>query len=133
MSFYPDAEAFYAIMREIFDRLNADPRAIADFQSKKMAVRIRCSDPEAEFFVDGRSNPLKASVGPQPGRPDLALELQADLLHDILMGTESLKAAFLNGRIKVTGNVFRAMQLADLFRQVEKLYPQVLRDAGYGV
>ena len=37
----------------------------------------------------------------------------------------------MSGRMKVTGNVFRAMQLADLFRKIEAVYPNVMREQGY--
>lgn len=133
MQFYQDSDAFYAVMHKIFDLLNSDPKAIADFHGRKMVVRIHCTSPDAELVLDGRSNPIKVSFGPLASKADLALDLPADLLHGILMGTEGLKAAFMSGRVKVTGNVFRALQLADLFRQIERLYPQVLQESGYAV
>ena len=131
MPFYADADAFYAVMHKLFERLSVDPAATADFHSKKMVVRIACTQPNVELVLDGRTNPIQASFGPQPGKVDLGLTMTCDLLHGILMGTQSLKAAFLDGQLKVTGNVFRALQLAGLFRKIEALYPTLLQELGY--
>ena len=131
MAVFATSDDFYAVMQVIFDRLIADPGATKDFQSRKMIVRIKGTDPDVEIWLNGKTNPIQASIGPQPGRADLDLLLAVDLLHRILTDQESLRAAFMDGRLKVSGNVFRAMQLADLFRKIEAIYPQVMQEQGY--
>lgn len=133
MAIFASSDDFYAVMQDIFDRLIADPSATKDFQSRKMVVRIKGSDPEVELLLNGKTDPIEVSTGPQPGRADLELSLPVDLLHGILTDQESLKTAFMDGRLKVTGNVFRAMQLADLFRKIEAIYPQVMQEQGFSV
>ena len=131
MAVFASSDDFYAVMQVIFDRLIADPAATKDFQSRKMIVRIKGTDPEVELLLNGKTNPIQASMGPQPGKADLGLLISVDLLHRILTDQESLRAAFMDGRMKVTGNVFRAMQLADLFRKIEAIYPEVMQEQGY--
>ncbi|MCB0201731.1 MAG: SCP2 sterol-binding domain-containing protein [Anaerolineae bacterium] len=133
MAVFATSDDFYAVMQVIFDRLIADPGATKDFQSRKMIVRIKGTDPDVEIWLNGKTNPIQASIGPQPGRADLDLLLAVDLLHRILTDQESLRAAFMDGRLRVSGNVFRAMQLADLFRKIEAIYPDVMREQGYAV
>ena len=133
MAVFATADDFYAVMQVIFDRLIADPTATKDFQSRKMIVRIKGTDPEVELLLNGKTTPIQASIGPQPGKADLELLISVDLLHGILTDQESLRAAFMDGRMKVTGNVFRAMQLADLFRKIEAIYPQVMQEKGYAL
>ena len=133
MAVFATSDDFYAVMQVIFDRLIADPGATKDFQSRKMIVRIKGTDPDVEIWLNGKTNPIQATIGPQPGRADLDLLLAVDLLHRILTDQESLRAAFMDGRLRVSGNVFRAMQLADLFRKIEAIYPDVMREQGYAV
>jgi alkyl sulfatase BDS1-like metallo-beta-lactamase superfamily hydrolase len=133
VSFYQDSDQFYQVMEALFQRLAADPQAAASFGHNKMVVRLRCTDPPAEIVLDGRNNPVQASFGPQPVQADLDLLMTADLLHNIWLGQVRLRDAFMSGQIKVAGNVFRAMRLADLFREAEATYPLVLRDLGYEV
>ena len=131
MAVFAASDDFYTVMQTIFERLIADPAATQDFQSRKMIVRIKGTDPSVELLLNGKTTPIQVSFGPQPGRADLELLIAVDLLHGILTDQESLRAAFMSGRMKVTGNVFRAMQLADLFRKIEAVYPNVMREQGY--
>jgi putative sterol carrier protein len=133
MAFYKSPEEFYAVITKGFEQLAADPKATDDFRKRRMVVDIRCSDPTVEIMLDGRSNPIKTAFGPYGGKSDLKLELPTDLFHEILMGTASVKAAFMGGSVKVTGNIFRALQLRNLFYQISRLYPNILREMGYDV
>ena len=98
MAVFASSDDFYAVMQVIFDRLIADPAATKDFQSRKMIVRIKGTDPEVELLLNGKTNPIQASMGPQPGKADLGLLISVDLLHRILTDQESLRAAFMDGR-----------------------------------
>ncbi|MFZ2359120.1 MAG: SCP2 sterol-binding domain-containing protein [Anaerolineae bacterium] len=131
MSVYQTAEQFYAVMREGFQRMAADPAALSDFQRRRMLVSIKTTEPEAIIVIDGRANPVQVSYDTPAGKADLGLQMPADLLHQILMQTAGVKASFMSGAVQVSGNVFRALQLADLFHQIQRVYPQVRQDLGH--
>lgn len=131
MPVYQTAEEFYAVMDEGFQRMAADPDAMSDFQRRRMLVSITTTDPKAVVVLDGRANPVHVTFDAPAGKADLGLQMPADLLHDILMQTAGVKASFMSGAVQVSGNVFRAMQLADLFHQIQRVYPQVRRDLGH--
>ena len=133
MAVFAASDDFYAVMQTIFERLIADPAATQDFQSRKMMVRIKGTNPPVELLLNGKTTPIQVSLGSQPGRADLELLIAVDLLHGILTDQESLKAAFMDGRMKVGGNIFRALQLTDLFRKIEAIYPDVMREHGYAI
>ena len=128
MPVYQEPQQFYAVLEEGFRRMAADPQALSDFQRRRMMVALQTTDPETVTVIDGRANPAKVSYGVVDGKPDLGLTMPADLLHGILMGQASGKQSFMSGAVQVTGNVFRAMQLADLFHQIQRVYPQVRQD-----
>ena len=130
MPAYVDAEQFYTIMDQGFQRMAADPQALADFQRRRMSVLLQTTAPETATLIDGRANPVQISFGAAAGKTDLGLTMPGDLLHEILMERASIKSSFMSGSIQVSGNVFRAMQLADLFHQIQRVYPQVRRDLG---
>ena len=130
MSFYNDPEVIKSIMQEVFDRLNAKPGAADDFVKHHMVVSLYLDNPKTFIGLDGRQKPVGLSFSPNGAKPDLAIRLDADLLHNILLGTVRLRDAYFSGQIKTKGSVFKAMKLADLFRQAEKLYPVVLKERG---
>lgn len=133
MAVFATSDDFYAVMQIIFERLIADTAATRDFQSRKMVVRIRGTNPSVELLLNGKPTPIQVSFGPQPGRADLELLMAVDLLHGILTDQQSLKAAFMDGRMKVGGNIFRALQLTDLFHKIEAIYTDVMREHGYAI
>ena len=130
MPFYSDPKVIRSIMTEVFDRLNATPGAADDFVKHHMVVSLYLDNPKTFIGLDGRQEPVGLSFSPDGVKPDLAIRLDADLLHNILLGSVRLRDAYFSGQIKTKGSVFKAMKLADLFRQAEKLYPVVLKERG---
>lgn len=131
MAVYQTSEEFQAVLQEGFLRMGADPAALSDFQKRRMTVVLKTNDPALTVTIDGRATPTAVSFGEPPARGDLMILMKSDLLHDILMDRASVKSSFLSGAVQVTGNVFRAMQLGDLFHQIQRVYPQVRNDIGY--
>ncbi len=130
MAVYPDSKTLKSVMAELFDRLNNTPGAADDFVKNNMIVSLYIDDPKLFLGLDARQKPVKLSFSPDGVKPDLAIRLDADLLHGILLGTVRLRDAYFGGQINTKGSIFKAMKLADLFRQAEKLYPDVFKDQG---
>ncbi len=130
MSFYSDSKTLRTIMNAVFERLNATPGASDDFVKHRMVVNIYLDAPKTFIGLDGKQKQVGISFSPDGAKPDLAIRLDADLLHNILLGTVRLRDAYFGGQIKTKGSIFKAMKLADLFRQAEKLYPVVLKEKG---
>jgi putative sterol carrier protein len=125
MAVFRSDEHFYAVLQQVFERVQAYPEQIAAFTHSNLVIRIQTSDPEAVVLLDGRQPPLEVFYGPRPGKANLEVRLPADLLHAIWMSNESASSAFFSGRIQTKGNFMKAMQLIDLFRAVEQVYPAI--------
>lgn len=130
MPVYVTAGELYTVLKEVFDRVNQNPAQITTFTSSNLVIRMRFTEPEAEVLLDGRQPPLEVFFGSRPGAADLELAMSAELLHKIWLGQTKLTDAFFSGQIQTKGNVLRAMKLADLFREAETAYPQVLTQLG---
>ena len=101
----------------------------------QLSLRVEAVDgkvvPEvAEILLDGRQPPLEVFFGERPGRANLEISLEADLLHAMWLGVESTQQAFLTGRIRTRGNLLKAMQLVELFAEAERIYPAVAQQYG---
>lgn len=130
MSFYPDSETLLDVTQELFDRLSRKPGATDEFARSRLIIHIYLNDPEAFISLNARKTPVGFTFSPDGLTPDLELHLAADTLHGIWLSKIRLRDAFFGGQIKTKGSVFKAMQLAPLFREAEALYPRVLRDKG---
>ena len=125
MPVYTDAEQLYAVLRRVFDTVKERPDAIESFTKSNLVIRLRLTEPTAEVLLDGRQPPLEVFFGARPGKADLDLVMPADLLHEIWSGQRKLRDVFFGGQIQTSGNVFRAMKLADLFREAERVYSEI--------
>jgi hypothetical protein len=131
MPFYANTEQFYAATRVFFDRVGKEyPHAADAILKQKMTVRLATVEPAGVFGLDGRHAPLKSHIGAVPFRPDLDIEMPADMLHAILMGQTSIKSGLASGKLKARGAILKALSLSSLFQQGQKVYPQVLREQG---
>ena len=125
MPVFSSEEQLYAVLQSVFERLNAHPKHIESFTSSNLVIRMNFTDPKAEVLLDGRQPPLEVFYGPRPGKANMEFTMPADLLHRIWLGEESTSQAFFSGRIKTKGNFMKALQLLDLFREAERVYPDV--------
>lgn len=130
MPVFTDPNQFYAVMKEVFDYVVRHPQHIESFTRSNLVIRMRTTQPDAEILLDGRQPPLEVFFGPAPGLANLEVALPADLLHDLWLGRESTHRAFFDGRIRTSGNLLKAMQLAEVFQEAERIYPTVARKYG---
>ena len=130
MGIYQDSEQFYQVMKDVFDWIVAHPEHIDSFARSNLVVRMRTTEPEAEVLIDGRQPPMQIFYGPSPGRANLEINLEADLLHEMWLGNESTHKAFYTGQIRTSGNLLKAMQLVEVFQEAERIYPTVARRYG---
>ena len=131
MAIFVDAAQLYGATKALFARIaEEDPGAADAILASHLVICLRSTEPETEITINGRRRPLETTFGPSPVRPTLDIELPADTLHQIMLGRQSMKSALAEGRLKVRGPAWRAKALADLFRQGQSLYPEVLREQG---
>ena len=134
MAFFTDSDQLYACAGALFTQIeNEDPGAADAIQASHLVIRLRCSDPDAEFTLNGRQRPVQITYGPAKVRPTMDIDLAADTLHQILLGQLSLKKAMANGLLKVRGPVWKVTVLADLFYRGQDIYPGILEGQGLTV
>jgi len=126
MTVYQSSERLTENLRALFEQIHARDgaatRAIAD---ARLVIRIRTHTPATEITIDGRKTPVTVSYTTTRFHPDLDIELSADVLHAVLMGEQSMKTAFTRGLLKVKGPFWKAFALEGIFRQGQRLYPQI--------
>jgi hypothetical protein len=125
LAVFSDADQLYTVLQSVFDALIERGADIQAFTHSNLVVRMNFSAPDAEVLLDGRQPPLEVFYGTRPGQANLEFAMPADLLHEIWLGRESTSQAFFSGRIRTRGNLMAAATLLDLFRQCERVYPDV--------
>lgn len=131
MAFYEDVAQFHVVLRRLFAEIEAaNPRAADLLYRSRLLIRIKCTAPITDIWINGRRRPLTINFGHARLHPNLEVELAGDTLHQILLGELTLKRAVGSGQLQVQGSVLKAKALADLFHQGQAIYPQILREEG---
>lgn len=130
MPFFQDSEQLYTCLRALFERLRQQEEAMRPLTSSRLVIRLRYMQPEAEVTVNARHNPVQVAYGPAASQPVLDVELAADTFHHILLDKLSVRTAMAEKQIRVNGPFMKAMLLVELFRQGQKVYPEILRTRG---
>lgn len=131
MAIFQSAQQLYHVLQEVFVAVAANPAHIDSFTHSNLVIRMKIEDPAAEVLLDGRQPPLEVFYGARPGQANLEIVLPADLLHAIWLDQASASEAFFSGKIKTKGNLLKAMQLLDVFRACESVYPAIA--SAYGL
>ena len=132
MAVYTDAEQLYTYVQALFALIAEEEPGAADaVLASRLVIRIRCTEPDAEITINGRRRPLETTFGPSRLRPTLEIDLTADTLHAIMLGELKIRSAVANGQLQARGSIWKAGALADLFRQGQVLYQQVLSEQGW--
>jgi hypothetical protein len=134
MAFFTDSDQLYAYAKALFTQIEEeDPGASDAILASHLVIRLRCTEPDAEFTLNGRRRPVQITYGPAKVHPTMDIELAADTLHGILLNELSLKKAMGNGLLRVRGPVWKVSVLADIFYRGREIYPQILKEQGLSI
>ncbi|GMQ79097.1 MAG: hypothetical protein BMS9Abin02_1652 [Anaerolineae bacterium] len=131
MPVYSSAEQLYATFDLLFKEVQTrDSKAAEKVQKAKVLIRFYLQDPEASIIINGRRNPATITFDDMRIRPEVDVKMSADTFHHIILGDERLSKSLANGSMKIRGPARKALALADLFKQCQDLYPEILREQG---
>ena len=129
MPVFSSSDQLYSALKLLFSRIDeADATAARTVTNSRLILRMRTSSPVTEVCLNGRQNPLQFIYGTSTLRPDIELELPADLLHGILVSEVTLRKAYASGKIKLRGPIWKAFVFDNIFHAGQMVYPQVLRE-----
>ncbi len=129
MPVYNSAEQLYATFDLLFKEVQTrDSKAAEKFQKAKVLIRFYLQDPEASIIINGRRNPATITFDDMRIRPEVDVKMSADTFHHIILGDKRLSKSLANGSMKIRGPARKALALADLFKQCQDLYPEILQN-----
>jgi putative sterol carrier protein len=131
MPIYANTDAFYPIIKEVFERIEKQsPHALAGLMRSKLIVRFKLTHPIAEITLNGRRATFQATYGPSKIMADLDAHFTGDTLHKIFLGEWTLAHALNVGQLRINGPILKALEMAELFEAAKKIYPAVLKERG---
>jgi hypothetical protein len=131
MPVYSSAEQLYATFDLLFKEVQTrDSKAAEKVQKAKVLIRFFLQEPEASIIINGRRNPATITFDDLRIRPEVDVKMSADTFHHIILGEVRLAKSLANSSMKIKGPARKALALADLFKECQDLYPEILRKQG---
>ena len=111
----------------MFDQIGDDPQVAKQVSHARLIIRLRMTDPPAEVLINGRKDLPQIFYGSTTLRPDLDIELPAEIFHRIMLAELPLGRALASGQMKVRGPIWKSFVLQEIFQSGQREYPQVLK------
>jgi len=126
---YANAMQAQAAYARLFEKVEqGDPKSMESFIKSGMVVKFEMTEPQIDMWVDGRRTPVATMFGHQDLKPNLALTMTGETLHEILLGSLPLGKAISSRRLKVKGSMFKAMRLEGLLHAYQAYYPAIAKE-----
>ena len=132
MPVFRDTDHLYHVLGTLFERVRAEPEVANRLLEGNLVVRFRFTDPEGMATVDLRRAPIAYTLGESDLEPDVEMIQSGDTAHQFWMGQLNVARAIATRKVVSRGSVPKALALLPAVKPAFEIYPQVLRELGYG-
>ncbi|VVS94797.1 thiamine pyrophosphate-dependent enzyme [Desulfoluna spongiiphila] len=120
-----------AVLNTLWERIFSTPTILCDLTSTNLAVQFRFTDFHTSMTIqagkDGHQILWDAEV-----TPDVLMILSSETSHRFWMEKLNIPLALASRKIVAKGSVQKALKLLPALKPAFALYPEVLKDMGYG-
>lgn len=137
MGVFRDAAQFYECVGELMDRAKMDPKVGPKIAKSGIIIQFRYSDPDAVTTIDAKNKPDQPGAyvnvihGQTDLKPDVLMEMDADISHAFWHGKVNLLSALSKRQIVAQGPIPKILKLLPAVQPLYKEYPKLLRELGY--
>jgi hypothetical protein len=137
MGVFRDAAQFYECVGELMDRAKMDPKVGPKIAKSGIIIQFHYSHPEAVTTIDAKNKPDQPGAyvnvihGQTDLKPDVLMEMDADISHAFWHGKVNLLSALSKKQIVAQGPIPKILKLLPAVQPLYKEYPKLLRELGY--
>jgi hypothetical protein len=138
MGVFKDSKQVYECMGELLERAKQDPRVGGRIAKSGNIIQFCYTDPDAIITVNGRDKPAQPGAyfdvihGPCDLEPDAIMTMKADISHAFWHGKVDLITALSKKEIVAFGSLPIILKLLPAVQPLHRVYPNLLREKGYG-
>ncbi len=127
MPIFADTNELYAVMRELWDQIKADPIMSQDLLKSQLIVRFHYKEPDGYITIDGSDGrEIKITLGDCDAKPIVEMTMKSDVAHAFWSGKENPAVALLSGKMQSKGPVNRALALLPVVKPAFQIYPAIV-------
>jgi hypothetical protein len=132
MPYFKDADDVYANLGLFLRQLSVDPEMAPALKRVDTTFQLRVRNPDAVMTVrtPRDEEPPQVDLGDTTLRPEVVLQLDADMAHRFWLGQINVAVALANGDIRARGPASKILQLVPLVKPGFPRYRQQLEASG---
>jgi hypothetical protein len=132
MPYFKDADDVYANLGLFLRQLAVDPEMTPALKRADTTFQLRMRNPDSVLTVrpPQEDQPPQVDLGDTTLRPEVVLQLDADIAHRFWLGQVNVAVALANGDIRARGPVAKVLKLVPLVKPGFPRYRQQLEAAG---
>jgi putative sterol carrier protein len=138
MAYFKDSAQLYETVGELMNRAKKDPDIGKRIAKAGVIIQFRYTNPDATTTVNAKDKPTQADSfvdvinGPTDLKPEIVMTMKADTAHAFWHGKVNLISALAKREILLEGSKTKVLQLLPAVTPLYKVYPQLLKEKGYG-
>jgi hypothetical protein len=132
MPYFKDADDVYANLGLFLRQLAVDPEVTDALKRVDTTFQLRLRNPDSVLTVRrlGEEREPRVALGETTLRPEVVLQLDADVAHRLWLGELNAAVALANGDIRTRGPVSKILGLVPLVKPGYTRYRTQLEAAG---
>lgn len=129
MGVFKDSAEVGHYLGGIFEIGFKDPELAAKFKAVDAVLRVEYADPDCVTTIDF-TNGVVDYDSDSTVKPDIRINMDADVAHRFWLGKENIGMGIAKGRIKVKGSVPKVMKIVPITKPLFKTYAEMLANEG---
>lgn len=131
MTIFKDTENLYQVLGGFFDVLGGDPEIGKKLLDSKLKIQFNYKDPEATIAVDLSQGAVTVLRGPKDFKPDVEMNMKADVAHKFWQGNVNLVVALARREITAKGSIPKILKLLPIIKPAYTMYGPYLKNIGF--
>jgi hypothetical protein len=132
MPLFQDADEVYAHIGRLLQELVADPATAPAVARVDTVVQLRLRQPDAQITLRSPQGeePGQVDLGETTLRPEVVLQMDADVAHRLWLGEVNVAVALADNTIRARGPTSRILAVVPLVKPAQPRYRALLEEAG---
>ncbi|HCU25810.1 MAG TPA: hypothetical protein DF383_12400 [Deltaproteobacteria bacterium] len=131
MAYFQSSKQLQEVLGGFFERLFADAKIGPKLRAGELKIRFNYSDPDLSISADTTEDPVQLRFNDSSFKPDVELNMKADVAHRFWFGKVNLIAALTRREMVAKGPIPKILRLLPAIKPAYELYPKYLKEKGW--
>ncbi len=130
MAFFQSSAQLQQVLGDFFQELTTNPEIAPKLKEGGLKIRFNYTDPDLAISLDLSQNPIAITFNDDQFKPDVEMNMKADVAHRFWFGKVNLIAALTRREMVAKGPIPKILKLLPAIKPAYRLYPEYLKNKG---